>query len=117
MLTENGVVIAVSSELERRGWTIAGQSFTTQRGVDVTATKGDRTLLVEAKGEGSSQVHTALYGQAFKRGQVCTHVAAAVMTALKVVAEGRHLAAIAIPDSTTTVSALGPSSGHFSASA
>jgi fructose-specific component phosphotransferase system IIB-like protein len=98
LLTENDVVGLTSDELERRGWTVESRLSTTERGVDIRAVKGEIRIFVEAKGEGSSKSTTARFGQSFNLGQVRTHVAVAILTALKVVAEGHALAAIAVPD-------------------
>jgi hypothetical protein len=98
MLTEDEVVKAVCRELESRGWEIMTRATVNQRGYDIVAARGDRRLVIEAKGAGSSKPGTRRYGSEFDRGQVFDHVAKAVLKALRVVAAGESRAGIALPD-------------------
>jgi hypothetical protein len=62
------------------------------------ATKEGNRLLVEAKGATSSKEGTARFGVGFNAGQVHTHVAVAVLRALRVVSGNTAIAALALPD-------------------
>lgn len=84
MLTENDVIDAVCRTLLERGWETTSTATTRQRGDDVVAKKGRVTMLVEAKGATSSKSNTARFGVEFSPGQVRTHVAVAVLRALRV---------------------------------
>lgn len=98
MLTEDQVVNAVSASLERNGWTIRSRALAHQRGDDIVATCRDKTLVVEAKGGGSSKPGTKRYGLEFTRGQCHINVGMAVLRALRVTAAGRAAAGVAFPD-------------------
>ena len=102
-LTENDVVDAVCSYLERHGWTIQSRASTSGRGVDVVARRPEGTLLrVEAKGGTSSKAGTARHGQPFSPPQVKTHIARAFFTAAAsldaTVASKGDRAAMALPE-------------------
>jgi hypothetical protein len=71
-----------------------------QRGVDILARRGGETLAIEAKGGGSSKPGTKKYGEPFDKGQKRSHVAVAVLTAMREISGGQHQAAIAFPDDT-----------------
>lgn len=98
MLTENDVVDAVARHLTNDGWTILQMRTTLQQGIDILAEKNGETLAIEAKGGGSAREGTARYGQHFTANQKRTHVAVATLTAIQVVSDGKHRAAIALPD-------------------
>jgi hypothetical protein len=98
MLFEDDVVSAVVAHLRADGWTIESTALATQHGDDIVATRNGERLVVEAKGQGSSKVHTSRYGKPFNRGQASTHVGVAVLRSLRVVSEGTSTAAIALPD-------------------
>jgi hypothetical protein len=98
VLTENDVIAAVCSELARIGWMTRSTATTRQRGDDIVATKGGRSLLVEAKGGTSSKEGTARFGVDFNAGQVRTHVAVAVLRAMRVVSTNNAVAGLAFPD-------------------
>ena len=97
MLYEDQVVDAVVNHLRNCGWAIESVALAVQTGDDIAASRNGVRLLVEAKGEGSSKAHTARYGQPFNRGQVATHVAVAVLRALRVSSAGHNKAALAFP--------------------
>jgi Holliday junction resolvase-like predicted endonuclease len=98
MLTENDVVDAVARHLTNNGWTILQTRTTLQHGIDILAQKDGETLAIEAKGGGSARAGTARYGQHFTANQKRTHVAVAILTAMQVISDGKHRAAIALPD-------------------
>lgn len=99
-LTENDVVDAVCAYLDRAGWAVDQRLRTSERGVDIVATRSDGQILcVEAKGATSSKVGTARHGRPFSRAQIASHVARAFYTAAAV--EGSTgdcgLSALALP--------------------
>lgn len=96
VLTEDRVVDAVCRRLAEAGWAIEERAGLTDHGHDVVATKGDRRLIVEAKGAGSARSGSARFGQRFSSGQVFDHVAKAVLKALRALDSG-HLGAVALP--------------------
>ena len=100
MLTENDVIDAVVLYLKNRGWCIESVSYTNQRGSDVLAKKGKKSLAIEAKGGTSSKNYTARYKEPFNTGQKMDHVANALYKALSVVSCGNHRAGIALPSDT-----------------
>ena len=61
LLTENDVIDAVVLYLKNRGWCVESVSYTNQRGYDVLAKKGKKSLAIEAKGGTSSKNNTARY--------------------------------------------------------
>jgi hypothetical protein len=97
-LTEDQVVDAVCRKLAEDGFTIVQRALATQHGVDIEAQKDGVSLLIEAKGAGSSKAGTARYGQEFNSNQVYDHVAKAVLKAMRVVSAGNARAGIALPD-------------------
>lgn len=100
MLTENDVVDAVCRYLSRStAWEVVGRCDTTERGDDIRAQRGARSLRIEAKGGGSSKPGTKRHGKAFTPSQIRDHVAKAVLTALQVTQDGDR-AGIALPDDT-----------------
>ena len=98
MLLEDEVVDAVCHLLRQHGWTIESLAYAHEKGDDVTATKDGVRLLVEAKGGGSSKVGTKRHGLPFTSNQVGTHVAVAVLRALRWVSLGNVRPAVAFPD-------------------
>jgi len=98
-MTENDVVDAVAKHLKAEGWTITNTCTTEQRGIDLTAERGNEGLFLEAKGGTSSKEGTGRYGKGFSTNQQRDHVANAVLTALKLrSSETRPQVAIAFPD-------------------
>lgn len=84
MLTEDDVVDAVCSHLQRHGFHIEQRCTTNDRGEDIVAahpTAGIK-LRVEAKGETSNDQKSARFGKTFSSAQISDHVAKAVYTAL-----------------------------------
>jgi hypothetical protein len=98
MLTEDEVVDAVCEWLRSDGYEITQQLLATERGFDIVARKDGVDLVIEAKGAGSSKAHTARHGREFDSGQVFSHVAKAVLKALRVVSKGEARGAVAFPD-------------------
>jgi hypothetical protein len=101
VLTENDVVDAVCEFLVAADAEITERATTMQRGPDIVATLGARSLIVEAKGATSSKSETNRFGKRFGRGQVGHHVARAFFTCAALVgdrADPTRLAAMALPD-------------------
>lgn len=98
MLTEDGVIDGVRDELVSQGWELVSRATASQHGDDLVMRRGDVSLVVEAKGAGSSKPGTARYGKPFNRGQVFDHVAKAILKALRVVSAGNGQAGVAFPD-------------------
>ena len=98
VLYEDDVVNAVCEHLGEAGWTIVSKALAIQHGDDIVTTKQGRTLVVEAKGAGSSKTGTKRFGQLFNQNQAKTHVSVAVFRALTTISDDTHLAAIALPD-------------------
>jgi len=97
ILSEDQVVEAVSQYLSELGYREVRRSLVTEQGVDLVMIKDGKELHIEAKGQGSSRSTSARYGKVFNSGQVMDHVAKAMLTALEVVATGKHRAGIALP--------------------
>src|SRR6478752_7148048 len=97
LLSEDDVVRAVMAHLEADGWKIESFALSHQRGDDIVATRGGETLVIEAKGEGSSRAGSRRHGLAFDRRQVGTHVSVAVGRAMRTVSRGGAIAAVALP--------------------
>jgi hypothetical protein len=104
LLYEDDVVDAVCRYLKRNGYVIRQSLTVVERGHDIIASKKSQRqwdLYIEAKGQGSSKSSTARYGSAFSSSQVFTHVAKAVLKALRITSkEGRESqarAGIALP--------------------
>lgn len=101
MLTEDQVVDAVCRDLEDRGYEIHSRATTKDHGIDITAAKGRRLLVIEAKGATSNLRSSNRFGRPFTRSQCRTHVVAAFITAAALVSDsaiqaGRRVA-IALP--------------------
>jgi|HubBroStandDraft_6_1064221.scaffolds.fasta_scaffold103178_1 Holliday junction resolvase-like predicted endonuclease len=97
MLTENDVLDAVAEHLKNEGWTIRQKRTTTQHGIDILAEKHGESVAIEAKGGGSATIGTARYGQHFTANQKRSHVAVALLTAIQVLSDAKHRAALAFP--------------------
>jgi hypothetical protein len=99
ILAEDEVSSAVRSHLEKEGWTITSwaPAIGRVRGDDIAAELKGRKLVVEVKGEGSSNSGSRKFGLTFNSSQVTTHVAIASYKALQAVSQG-HEAGIALPD-------------------
>jgi 5-methylcytosine-specific restriction protein B len=84
ILYEEDVIDATCAYLEKRNFNIEQRLTATERGDDIVASRADEVrVFVEAKGEGSSQEHTARYGQAFGSAQIRVHVAEAFFRAAR----------------------------------
>ena len=98
MLTEDDIIEGVRDVLAAQGWELVSRATASQRGDDLVMRRGDVSLVVEAKGAGSSKPGTARYGSPFNRGQVFDHVAKAILKALRVASAGDGKAGVAFPD-------------------
>jgi hypothetical protein len=72
------------------------------------ATRGNQTLLVEAKGETSSKAASARYGKPFSPKQVQSHVAKALYWAAARIGEEGRSVAIALPNTGEHITAIWP---------
>ena len=97
MLTENDVVDAVAAHLEADGWRIDERCYTTERGNDILATKGETTLAVEAKGGLAVKPRGESSQDGFTPAQRLSHVSRALYKVAFVVSAGEHQAALAVP--------------------
>jgi hypothetical protein len=97
-LTEDQVVNAVCASLVADGFQIAQRAASTEHGFDIVARKGGHSLIIEAKGAGSSKAGTARFGHDFTSNQVFDHISKAVLKALRVISAGEASAGIALPD-------------------
>lgn len=98
MLTEDDVIDGVRDELLSQGWELVRRATANQRGDDLLMCRGGVSLVIEAKGAGSSKPGTARYGKPFNRGQVFDHVAKGILKALRVASAGDAQAGVAFPD-------------------
>ena len=98
-LYEDDVVRAVINYLASDGWTIDSFALSHQHGDDIVASRGAQHLVIEAKGDGSSKNTSSRFGKPFTRNQVKTHVAVAVVRAMRVSSQGFAFAAVALPAS------------------
>lgn len=96
MLTEDEVVDRTCRALERRGFEIVTRATSREHGYDIVASRGPLTLIIEAKGAGSSRPGSNRHGLEFNSGQVFDHVAKAVLKALRVTASGDARAGVAL---------------------
>jgi len=102
MLTENDVVEAVCIKLEYMGFEIKQRLHTKQRGIDIIAYKDGYTLMIEAKGETSSDKSSNRFGQPFSQSQIKNHVGKTLLAAFKLMSKyhdsARYGVGIALPD-------------------
>lgn len=78
MITENEVIESVAKHLIEDGWTIIQKLTTSQKGVDLIASKENKTLYIEAKGGTSSLASSSRYGKAFNGNQAKSHIGSAL---------------------------------------
>jgi hypothetical protein len=98
MLTEMEVINAVERYLHGRGFVTREKVPTVQsRGHDlVMESRSGALLIVEAKGQSSSQPHTAHFGQEYSRNQKETHLGRAILSMTWTLSQG-HSSAVALP--------------------
>ena len=101
MLYEDHVVDAVRDHLKALGRTIESVAYAHQHGDDIVASSGQRTLRIEAKGEGSSKAGTNRFNKPFTLGQCKVSASKATFRALGVVSAGDE-GAVAFPIRPTT---------------
>jgi len=98
MLTESDVIGAVCAHLRARKFNVKHQRKETEQGDDIEAsTPAGQMVLIEAKGETSSQSHTKRFGNVFTANQVLDHVAKAVYRAICYASRENILAGVAFP--------------------
>lgn len=85
MLTENDVIELTCKKLIDMGYEITQRLLTTEHGIDVIAQKGNKRLLIEAKGATSASVGTNRFGLEFSKNQVNHHVAMAFYATAKLI--------------------------------
>lgn len=95
-LYEGEVQESVMTYLKEKDWSMESFCTVDQKGIDIVAVKSSRTLHIEVKGAGSSKPSTNRSGNSFSSGQVASHVARAIYSALKALDRGVE-AAIALP--------------------
>lgn len=102
MLTENDVVSAVCKKLKDIGFEIRQSLHTSERGIDIIASRNNYTLYIEAKGETSALKTSNRYGKPFNQNQIKNHVGKALLAVSKVISEHKDSrdigVAIALPD-------------------
>jgi hypothetical protein len=112
VLHENDVVEAVARYLEHHGYVITQRASTMQRGIDLVASSVSdpvHSIHIEAKGETSSKPWTARYGTPFDGGQGMSHIARAVLTAMRTVSlPDNASAAMALPRNELHEGVMGP---------
>lgn len=99
-LDEDEVVLKVKDWLERDGWFV-GDNYCIggSRGLDIKATKGDRILIVEAKGARARDNAPTKRRQQFDSSQLVNHLGEAVMKVFREMNFHPHAEfAIAHPD-------------------
>lgn len=102
MISENEVIETVAKHLKEDGWTIIQKLTTSQKGIDLIASKENRTLYVEAKGGTSSLKSSSRYGKPFDGNQAKSHIGAALWKIGQTMTErpdGEF--ALALPNETT----------------
>jgi hypothetical protein len=114
VLYEDDIVDAVAAHLTAQGWVVTQALRAPQRGDDLIAHTGARRLIVEAKGETSSNPRSSRYGKAFDRTQVDVSTAEAVMRQLRLAGRAEDacdedtLFAVAFPDTSVYRSLVDP---------
>ncbi|MFY2154926.1 hypothetical protein ACOSZF_04435 [Cytobacillus firmus] len=78
MLFEGRVIECVCNYLNEHDFEILQKLSTTEQGDDIIAIKSGVKLIIEAKGESSSNQNSSRYGQPFTYNQVKTHVGVAL---------------------------------------
>ena len=86
MLNENDIVEILAGHLIRNGYEIIQLRKTNEKGPDIIVdhAKSKQRLFIEAKGETSSKEHTNGYGNPFKKTQIRSHVAKAILASMKI---------------------------------
>jgi hypothetical protein len=99
VLTENDVISRICAYLKDRGWTVDQQLLTSERGVDIVASRHNEKLYAECKGGTSALGSSARFGKPFSHAQVRDHVGVAVATACELRSAHRETyIAIGLPD-------------------
>ncbi|MBM7580819.1 hypothetical protein [Jeotgalibacillus terrae] len=78
MLFEGKVIEYVCDYLTKENFEILQKLSTTEQGDDIIALKSGVKLIIEAKGESSSNQNSSRYGKSFTYNQVKTHVGVAL---------------------------------------
>ncbi|EJQ85275.1 hypothetical protein V7123_18610 [Bacillus toyonensis] len=84
MLFEGEVIEFVCNYLAEHDFEIIQKLSTKEQGDDIVALKSGMKLIIEAKGESSSNKNSNRYGQPFNYSQVKTHVGVAVYKILEI---------------------------------
>ncbi len=84
MLFEGEVIEFVCNYLAEHDFEIIQKLSTKEQGDDIVALKSGMKLIIEAKGESSSNKNSSRYGQPFNYNQVKTHVGAALYKVLEI---------------------------------
>jgi len=81
IMTEDEVVSTLCNWLKKDGWVIVKSCTARQKGNDIEATKGERFLIVEAKGLKGKLSHTKR--EKFDSGQIKNHIGGAIVKVLE----------------------------------
>jgi len=84
VLFEGKVIEFVCNYLSEHDFEIIQKLSTTEQGDDIVALKSGMKLIIEAKGESSSNKNSSRYGQPFTYNQVKTHVGVALYKVLEI---------------------------------
>lgn len=90
MLTENDVVAAVCNKLGEMEFEIQQALHTSEKGVDIIASKDGFTLFIEAKDETSATKTSSRYGKPFNNNQIKNHIGKALLTVSRIITENRE---------------------------
>lgn len=98
-LTEDEVVEILSEKLKNDGWIIINQCFGQTKGNDIEATKGEKTLIIEAKGAKSNDYSPTKKREFFNSGQIKSHFGRALVKIMSDIEKNpNNIYAIAHPD-------------------
>lgn len=107
MLTEMEIVEATASFLKGKGYSIEHcVSAVTERGDDIVArSQAGQRVVIEAKGQGSSQSYTKRFGREFSKSQKEGHLGRAMVRLMEPMSTGSK-GVIALPQDTVTLGIL-----------
>lgn len=82
-LLEDQIIEVLIQWLQNDGWQIKSFCKGSTKGIDILATKGKKTFIIEAKGAKGNPDHVATKKDKFNSGQLNTHLGVAVIKVLK----------------------------------
>lgn len=100
MINENEVIEKLNVWLNNNGYTVNSYLKTTERGIDIAATKGNHKYLIEAKGAISANKNSARSQIGFSPNQVKTHISVAIRQCMEQLNKNEEntIIAMALPD-------------------